>query len=210
MKKLMFGIAGVMAVLVSASAGTVTEEQCNKSSKMFWVKFSGECVPRNVCDSMFKGKYDDDYCVRDFADAEVATVEVAENASKYYLENSIGSEKGINCHIDVPGAGDKESVFGQNFIPCITADGRYIVFEFDDTTDTAVGDKVYLTDVYKPLCKSLGGKENKMICSGLTEKQCEILGNQMKSLSEISESGFVFVTSFNDTTKDCKMLRKSY
>ncbi len=208
MKKLMFGIAGVMAVLSSANA--LTEEQCNKSTSMFWVKYSGECVPRNVCDSKFKGKYDNDYCVRDFADTEVESVAVAERLAAYYLENKLGSDKGVNCHINVPGAGDKESIFGQNFIPCITADGRYIVFEFDDTTDSnGVAEAEY---VFRPLCKSLGGRSGfggtyGKLCGGLTEEQCKILGDQLLDLFKMANSARRFhqLTHFNSATGDCEL-----
>lgn len=203
----MFGIAGVMAVLSSANA--LTEEQCNKSTVMFWVKYSGECVPRNVCDSRLKGKYDNDYCVRDFADTEVESVAVAEGLATYYLENKLGSDKGVNCHINVPGAGDKESIFGQNFIPCITADGRYIVFEFGDTTDSN-GVAKETEYVFRPLCKSLGGKAgvtHSNLCGGLTEEQCKILGDQLLDLSKMASASrrYQHWTRFNSATGDCEL-----
>ena len=209
MKKIMFGIAGVIAVISSANA--LTEEECRKSSKMYWVSANKECVPRNVCDSKFKGKYDEIYCIRDFARTATESVTEAQKWTLYYLQNVIGKGADINCDVNIPGAGDKQSTFGQNFIPCITADGRYFVFEFDDTTDNLNwgGDARFPERVFGPLCKSLGGEPSKggshyqeRFCYGLTEEKCSTLGTQ---INDIIPS---YSTKFDVETKYCRTAYK--
>lgn len=185
----MFGIAGVMAVLSSANA--VTEEECNRSSKMFWVKYTRECVPINVCDSKFKGKYDNDYCVREFKDVETPDWGTATDVAEQYL--MIDGIDHVVCANDQ--TGKEYSLLGQNFIACTTADGRYFVFEFDDTTNTEIGDEHWeeMYEVVNIFCTALGGQSlGTTRCVNIDKDKCAKLEGHLKRVEE------KFSTYFDD------------
>ena len=68
MKKIMFGIVGVVAVLASANAAETADIKaaCQASDKTLWVERNKVCIPRNPCADT-SGKYNQ-YCIHVFDD----------------------------------------------------------------------------------------------------------------------------------------------
>ena len=176
-KKLMFGIMGAVAMITSANA--ITEEQCKKSSKMYWVAANGECVPVNTCDS---DRYAKDYCNKDFAGVQTGSVRQAVELSRSYLElKGVGS---IDCATSQ--TAQERSAFGQNYIACTfyTSKGTsYKVFEFDDTTHGKGESSLEYDEAAAVLCTALGGQVfDSIYCKGITESECDDLREMLDGL----------------------------
>jgi hypothetical protein len=209
MKKI-FVIFGIFAVVSAANAdwqalvdeatdkiSEVTREDCMSGPGMYWVEANKECVPRDVCSFLWKGAYDNTYCIRDFSDTQVRHVGRAEHLAASYLENKIGKSAGVNCHVNMPEAGDKKSFSGDNYIPCVTSDGRFFVFQFNDTTETLAGTPNY---AFNALCGSFGGNSYNGVCRGLTEAQCDTLDKQMDDAFVGDDD-----TTYDKVTGDCRL-----
>lgn len=191
------------------NAPNYSKENCDNTPGWIWLEYYKVCVPQDVCiqdggfveRTAFRALTKDyieyqQWCIRDFSNVQVRHVKYAENLATSYLENIIGKNAGVDCRVEVPGAGDKRSVTGDNYIPCVTKDGRYFVFEFDDTTQTFAGTPKY---AFQGLCKSFGGNARGDVCVGLSESQCNTIGKQL-------DPNFVGDddTEYNKITGECK------
>ena len=175
-KKIMFGIMGAVAMISSANA--ITEAQCKKSSKMYWVSANEECVPKNTCTS---DRHVKDYCIRDFRDVEVNDLTKAVKLAEYYLKFK-GLEN-VSCMTNQTGE-EKGGI--QNYIACTAAGGsRYVVFEFDDTTNNERDNRETMEEYDEAryiLCNALGGQKIGVYCQGITEENCNKLVDAVKDV----------------------------
>lgn len=165
MKKLMFGIAGVIAIVVSASAVDTAQIKaaCEASDKTLWVERNQVCIPRNPCkDSKFES-----YCNRMFAD-----VELNELGYKVLVE-AYARTHNLSCMpVDT-----KSKLVGQDYVICMGDD--VMVFEFDDISEQNMygfdNGKSYMKELYPYICKAIGGQsgaDNNKACYGTTESNC--------------------------------------
>jgi len=211
-KNLIYGIAGFMAMVMSANADDKTEalkQKCMRSLGTYWVEANNICVPRNPCDSKWDYKWvRQGYCITDFKNVQFAYPVTAENAALYYLQNKIGEGHGIQCHSDVANSGGKEHFIGDDYIPCTTNDGRYVVFQVDDTTNgtTEIG------ELARVLGESMGGKcgvsgsnnHPSVVCTALSQEECDKLGKQMRTFNS-DKTGWEHMTmNFDSSTKECR------
>lgn len=204
MKNIIFGILVALSS-TSAFSGIIAEaskniasfdrQACNEKPGLYWVEANKECVPRNVCDILWNGRYET-YCIRDFASTQVKFVGRAEHLSKSYLENVLQRTAGIDCGINMPEAGDKKSFSGDNYIPCLTTDGRFFVFQFDDTTEKFAGTPY---PAFLALCRSLGGNGSWEVCAGLTKEQCKKIDDQLDNAFVGDDD-----TKYDEATGDCR------
>jgi len=207
-KKLMFGIMGAVAMITSANA--ITEEQCKKSSKMYWVAANGECVPVNTCDS---DRYAKDYCNKDFKDVQAGSVRQAVVLSRSYLElKGVG---GIDCATSQ--TGQEQSITRQNYIACTfnTSKGTsYKVFEFDDTTHGKGESSLEYDEAAAVLCTALPGGQvfDSRYCKGITESECndlrEILEDLYDGDSRIDWDFFDFSDTYGCSMNDKELEKK--
>ena len=192
-----------------ANSGYNDEQECERLGNDFiWVGYYKACAPRDVCreNSWLFDKLKNmvgyrninfkAWCIEDFQYTQVRHVKYAEKLAASYLENMIGKDAGVNCHVDIPEAGDKKSFSGDNYIPCVTGDGRYFVFKFDDTTESFAGTPRF---AFQALCSSLRGRAFDDICKGLTKAQCETIGTQLDPVFVGDDD-----TKYNEVTGDCK------
>ena len=224
MKKLMFGIAGVMAVLSSANAADIAsiKKACDASEKTVWVEATNTCVPRNPCTARDKAKYAS-YCIRAFKDVQTPTVEIAKNLSSDYLslktsdittafsEGDIKVESYLKkylgyCERYEP-TGEESSVVGQNYIACKTDADMYYVFEFDDTTNhelpgEAIKEKAKAAGV---LCNAVGGSMSGNICEGVKyASTCNYMSLMLRTAYKDPDIN----TGYNEAQNSCMITFK--
>lgn len=185
-----------------------TKEKCERDSSLIWVEYYNVCAPKALCSqsSLIGGLVTDrlklvnyqSWCIEDFSSTQVRGVKYAEDLASSYLKNMLGNTISVNCHVDIPEAGDKKSFGGDNYIPCITGDGRYFVFEFDDTTEKFAGTPKY---AFQALCRSFRGRVSGSgdVCMGLTQQQCEKIDEQL-DYSFVGDDD----TDYNAVTGVCK------
>ena len=124
MKKLMFGIAGVMAVLASANAAETADIKaaCQASDKTLWVERNKVCIPKNPCEN----PNFDQYCNREFRNLQLADGEYI-GLINYYAD--------VN-NIDCKAVPQNAKLTGQDYVICMGKD--VLVFEFDDINDIVI------------------------------------------------------------------------
>ena len=157
MKKTLLSVLAGIAVVGSASALPSLEDRkalCLKHpDKYVWVEKTEACVPVNPCKS-------DDiniksaYCNQSFSMVQLGDWRQGVEVVKAYAEHVLGVEvtttnKQMRKDADV-------SFFEQDYLPCKLSDGGYMVFEFDDLSDIAGGDKY--RGAIESACRIYGGK----------------------------------------------------
>jgi len=172
----------LLGVVVSggAFASMTTEEMkevCNQyPDEYVWLDNTEVCIPANPCKDGTKEEQQL-YCNRVFSDVETATVSQASKLAEEWLV--LNGQKEVNCFLGGQ-TGREYSLFGQNYIACTTRDVRYMVFEFDDTTNMEIGNERFeeKEKAIAIFCNMLGGdKFSYNYCRGISEKDCERLGN---------------------------------
>lgn len=176
-KKMLFGIAGVLAVISSVNAADTDaiRQKCQSSDKTLWVENNQVCIPRNPCDTSRKSyEANKRYCNRLFSN-----VQTEENGYKILID-LYAQSRGLSC---VPLSQDGALV-GQDYVVCYGKD--VMVFEFDDISDVhqhrASGrfdDDVCVAAggvsiKYAKVKALVNGEDPKRVpyCDGLTETDC--------------------------------------
>lgn len=184
MKKLMFGIAGVMAVLASANAAETADIKaaCQASDKTLWVERNKVCIPKNPC----KDSNYEKYCNRIYKDLEVFRLDGDSNfvsPAAMLLVEAYAKGHGLSCSpVDT-----KSKMVGQDYITCMGDD--VMVFEFDDVNDTPVAASFsqsrineYTKKYRGLLCEAMGGAHDESgVCHNVSKNQCEQLDNMADS-----------------------------
>lgn len=151
MKKLIFGIAGIIAMVSSADAVDTAQIKaaCQSSDKTLWVERNQVCIPRNPCkDSKFEK-----YCNKDFADFQSPA------GSDMYISliNLYANSHNLSCSA----VRQEAKWVGQDYVVCMGTD--VMVFEFEDIEDKNIfhlmpeAQKSQLVEVVKAICKATGG-----------------------------------------------------
>ena len=155
MKKIIFGIVGIMSVMIPTLADVSSDTAklkaaCKASDKTLWVERNQVCIPKNPCkDSKFE-----QYCNRDFRDYQ------SPKGSNMYVHliNLYANAHGLSCSA-VP---QDAKWAGQDFVVCQGTD--IMVFEFDDIENKEVLGFLpgvfssQLSSTIKALCLAVGGK----------------------------------------------------
>lgn len=173
MKKITFGILGLVSVISAASAVDTAQIKiaCQNSDKTLWVERDQVCIPRNPCDNPNFSKY----CNRDFANTQVG------KGDDQILINVYAEKNGISCKA-VP---QESKLVGQDYVVCQGDD--VMVFEFDDISDMNRTSGVSSIDVRRTLCELIGGgysdmddKADPLVCTGVSEYECNIPNKYIK------------------------------
>lgn len=205
MKKVMFGIAGVMAVLASANAVDTAEIKtaCQRSDKTYWVESTNACIPKNPCkaDQVKYGSY----CINAFKNVETPNVGIARKLSEGYL---------TLAGRDVSYCEGEHSLVGQNYIYCYTRGGGYAVFEFDDTTNNELlgEESVERLQAFTVLCEVAGGKisPEDNSCTGISKTKCDDLWEKFYlAYNGEFDSYFSIKSSYYESTKSCKVTTRN-
>lgn len=170
MKKIIFGIVGIMSVMIPALADVSSDTAklkaaCQASDKTLWVERNQVCIPKNPCkDSKFE-----QYCNRDFKN-----VQIQELGYKILIEAYAGTHDLECLPVDT-----KSKLIGQDYVVCMGDD--VMVFEFDDISEYAFGfdakkrDANYMWDKYPYVCRAINGQsgvDNRTRCYDTTEANC--------------------------------------
>ena len=153
------------------------------------------------------------YCNKTFANVQLGIWTGGLKLVRAYVERNlgtsvIGDSRSIRKNIDI-------STFGQDYIPCKTADGGYVVFEFDDLRDRTRSD--ILEGAIKGACKVFGDlnmlysihEKNRYTCPNVdNENDCTTVAELASGMSDtIIQSEYVNAQNdIGDTYWEC-MLR---
>lgn len=166
MKKLMIGIAGIMAMVASVNAADTEKIKaaCQSSDKTVWVEKTQACVPVNPCESGNE-TIRSLYC-QNHADVfyyavpkgNITTIDVINIYAKYY--------KDLYCQVSEQNIVEKD---GYVFVPCSGKD--YVVFKFSASETDSLG---VVTDL---LCPEGSIKttnyDGRTYCKNVSHKDCD-------------------------------------
>lgn len=130
MKKTLLSVLAGLAVINSASA--VTRTECEALGMFFLDRgVDTDCIPFFPCEDGAYGAY----CVKDFADTQVESSDVARALIGIYIDNKTGTSK-KDWFAESSGTSVDHAV-GQDYIAYSKDDdSQYLQFEFDDTNDS--------------------------------------------------------------------------
>ena len=201
MKKTLLSMTAALAVIGAANAG-IKETCLEHPDKLVWVEKTQRCIPINPCKSD-NTAIREAYCNTAFQNVQLGNwrqgLVVAEKYSKRYLGVDIVNTNDMY--------GDKDTnLFGQDYIPAKLSDGGYIVFEFDDLSDVAGGDKY--DGAAEAACLIHGGRYgtqamgdggetlNGLYCNGISESDCKAVSSLA---SEILYNSVLFTGEYHAT-----------
>ena len=131
MKKTLLAILAAVSVMGAASAVPSVADRkamCERNPDRYvWVEKNQACVIRKACD---ENKFNA-YCNRLFANTQTTTKEEAYELVNLYLKRK---NNGNRCQTIKLRDGESNNV-GQDYVQCITSDGYYYEFEFDDVSE---------------------------------------------------------------------------
>ena len=153
-KILLSGLAGLAVINAAVAVPSPADRRalCEKHpEKYVWVEKTETCVPINPCKSD-NSSIVEAYCNKTFANVQLGNWTKGLKLARAYVERNLGTSvigdgRRIRKNIDI-------STFGQDYIPCETSDGGYVVFEFDDLSDWTRSD--ILEGSIKGACKIFG------------------------------------------------------
>ncbi len=173
MKKIMFGIAGVMVVLASANAVDVSQIKvaCQASDETLWVERNQVCIPRNPCKD---SKYES-YCNRKYANEQLMGTAgdwrmTASNDYKVLIEAyAIGHN--LSC---VP-VDTVAKALGDDYVICMGTD--VMVFQFDDISNATLSESKAKDRFDLLVCEAIGGaySSDTRVCKGIGKNECDLL-----------------------------------
>jgi hypothetical protein len=144
-KKLIIGVLLSVIVISGASAYDPADKaKClSNPDKVVWIESRGSCIPINPCtNSRFEN-----YCVRLFKDIQVDKKDAADLVDRYARHNK------ISCQSNLYNLDGK--LLGQDYIPCSGYGDDYLVFEFDDISESDVA--LATLDYYRGVCLAHNG-----------------------------------------------------
>lgn len=172
MKKLMIGIAGIMAMVASVNAADTDKIKaaCQASDKTLWVERNKVCIPKNPCkDEKFEA-----YCNRTYKDYQCTeTYEYQVLVAAYALGHN------LSCTV----LESDSHLVGQDYVICAGDD--VMVFEFDDINDTRTEISAEQTaerrkEYKRMICEAVGGACNsKSECLDVSETLCHKLEKEL-------------------------------
>ena len=177
MKKTLLSMTAAVAVIGAANAGI--KETCLKHpDKLMWVEKTEACVPINPCKSD-NTAIKEAYCNTAFKDIQLGNWRQGATVVEEYVRSYLGISATIK---ELKDHGVETSLFGQDYVRAVLSDGGYMVFEFDDLSDIAGGDKY--DGAAEAACLIYGGRYMSRLRAVGTGLYCR----------DISESGCNAVT----------------
>ncbi len=163
-----------MAMVCGAASAEMTRERqkelCDKSPIRIWVEKTGSCVPKNACKAADRFK---SYCNRTFKDIQVKDFSKVKELISLYMQKNT-AVGGCSEFIDLnSGMGSNgTNAVGQDYFGCYTSVGEYIVFEFDDASES--DSRVAWIGFEEGRCVAVGGtpKNEGKECFGLSKQVC--------------------------------------
>ena len=186
-KTLLSAVAGLAVIGSVFAVPSVSDRKalCEKHpEKYVWVEKTQACVPINPCKSD-NSAIQEAYCNRVFKNVQLGNwtegvVAVKAYLQKYLAVNMMNSNLKLRHEVDT-------SVFGQDYIPAKTSDGGYVVFEFDDLSDIAGGDRY--DGAVESACIIQGGRYasittegNGLYCLNMDESDCSDISELASSI----------------------------
>ena len=171
MKKTLLSVVAGVAVIGAANAG-IKETCLEHPDKLVWVEKTQRCIPINPCKSDDE-TIQDVYCNKTFANVQLGDWFSGPKVVEAYVEKVLGLHVVDNrtyVQTDI-------NVFGQDYVPCKTNDGGYVVFEFDDLNDWTSSD-IYegvvesACIIYNGEFSNLNGAKGGLFCAGSSEDDC--------------------------------------
>ena len=200
MKKTLFVIMGILAIVSSANAVDTAQIKavCQNSGKTLWDEHNQVCIPKNPC----KNEKFEAYCNRIYKDVQLKgfrenLIMQAYNGYKLLVEAyAIGHN--LSC---VPLDTDANAL-GDDYVICMGKD--VMVFQFDDIADDiryeSVEEEAERYRKYNRLvCEAFEGVYADGICTEISETDC----NQIENLSrKYDMTGDIVHAYWNDNVCD--------